>query len=273
MLQRAKQTLGWRARRATAHWRSLPRFIVIGAQRSGTTSLFAYLTRHPSVRPAYRKEVHYFDLHYDRGEYWYRSHFALSSELKPGITTGEATPNYLAHPEAASRTHALVPDAKLLVLLRDPVERTHSSWRLNRRQGWETRTFEEAIEQELSQGSNGAKEGGARHRNPAKRDDPLRWSYLLKSQYADHLDRWLLLYPLDQLLIIQSEHLFSQPERPLKAISEFLEIQGADVSRFPRVNATEEDEIDPAIRSQVADYLAPYNQRLEQLVGTPFDWA
>src|SRR5215470_750369 len=128
------------ARRATASARALPDFLIIGAQKAGTTSLYAYLTAHRDVRPAGRKEVHYFDLGFtagaELGEGWYRSMFPLRARLaldgrrtgRP-VRTGEASPYYLFHPAAPQRAAALVPEARLLVLVRDPVERAWSHYR------------------------------------------------------------------------------------------------------------------------------------------------
>lgn len=275
MLQRSRRALDWRARRVTAGMRSLPRFIVIGGQRCGTTSLFDYLSIHPGVRPAFRKEIHYFDMHFDRGESWYRSHFALSRSIKPGVTTGDATPNYLVYPTAPERARAIAPNTKLVVLLRDPVERTHSSWRLNCRQGWEKRSFDQAIDEEFSQMESvtTAIEPLPTDREGSRREK-LRYAYLLKSQYAEHIERWLSFYPRDQLLVLQSEHLFSSPEKPLNQLTEFLEIGKGDPGGFPRINETAAaDDISETSKRRLAEHLKPHNERLKELVEMEFDWA
>src|SRR4051794_39950057 len=89
-------------RRPTSSQRALPDFLIIGAQKSGTTSLYDYLCQHPQVRPAMTKEVHYFDFNFTRGTRWYRSHFPLGVGSRNWVT-GEATPYYLFHPETANR--------------------------------------------------------------------------------------------------------------------------------------------------------------------------
>ena len=94
----------------TAHLRQYPDFIIIGTQRGGTTSLYRYLTAHPEIGQAYRKEVHYFDRYFDRGIEWYLAHFPLRGEFP---VVGEASPFYLFHPEAPARVRAAVPEAKL----------------------------------------------------------------------------------------------------------------------------------------------------------------
>src|SRR3954447_18625468 len=107
-------------RRPTARWRMVPDFLIIGAQRAGTTSLFHYLQRHPSVMQSSIKEVHYFDGSYNRGRRWYLSHFPLRRATSGGRITGEATPYYLFHPTVPTRVAVDFPDVKLIAILRDP---------------------------------------------------------------------------------------------------------------------------------------------------------
>ena len=86
-------TFGWRY--LSADLRSMPDFVIVGAARSGTTSLYRWLGSHPDVAPAWKKEIHYFDEHYGRGMRWYRAHFPFR---RRGRVTGEATPYLLFHP-------------------------------------------------------------------------------------------------------------------------------------------------------------------------------
>lgn len=273
MFQRANRSLNWQLRRVTSRFRVLPDFIGIGAQRSGTTSLFTFLADHPDVRPSFRKEVHFFDIHHHRGEAWYRANFALSAQKGAGVSAGEATPNYLAHPLVAQRAHDMVPRARLIALLRDPVERTFSSWKLNKRLGWETRSFSEAVEEEAGEGLEMDRPPSLPAAVPSAKPGALRWSYVLKSQYAGHLQRWLDVYPREQILVVQSEHLFESPEPNLKVICDFLEIDSSALDPFPRVNTTPSGDIDATTRRRLADLLRDSNQQLEELTGTRFDWA
>ncbi|MCP4350850.1 MAG: sulfotransferase domain-containing protein, partial [Desulfobacterales bacterium] len=117
----------------------MPDFLILGAQKAGTTSLFEYLVSHPGVLAPTTKEVQYFSHLYGKSTLWYRSHFASRASLRRATTrlgyralTGEASPYYLNHPLAADRAHRVVPDASLIVLVRDPIERAHSHWRMNR---------------------------------------------------------------------------------------------------------------------------------------------
>src|SRR5919201_6138602 len=144
---------------ATSPLRRLPGFLILGTRRGGTTSLFNYLLEHPSVAPLFPsaqniKGVHYFDKQHAKGRAWYRSHFptvifsAFWRVRGYRMIAGEASPYYLFHPWAPQRAHELVPHAKLIVLLRNPVDRAYSHYRERVRNGVEDLTFEEAIERE-----------------------------------------------------------------------------------------------------------------------------
>src|SRR5580692_9445955 len=124
----------------------LPGFLIVGAQRCGTTSMYRALSEHPEVRKAVlHKGVHYFDMNYGRGLGWYRAHFPLA---RGGGVTFESSPYYLFHPLAAERIAADLPGVKLIVLVRDPVERAYSAYTHERARGFETESFEQAIERE-----------------------------------------------------------------------------------------------------------------------------
>src|SRR5215213_1565056 len=129
----------------TAHLRQLPNFIIIGAQRGGTTSLYRYLTEHPSIGAAYRKEVHFFDRHFDKGMAWYLAHFPARGEFP---IVGEASPFYLFHPAVPGRIHAAVPQARFIALLRNPIDRAYSQYHMKSRHDLETLSFEDALAQE-----------------------------------------------------------------------------------------------------------------------------
>ena len=113
-------------RRVTSPWRGLPSALIIGAQRSGTTSMFNCLARHPDVRRPLGKEVHYFDLHYARGLKWYRGCFPYRGQLRGRVMTLDASPYHLAHPLAPKRAAKLLPEVKVIAILRNPIDRALS---------------------------------------------------------------------------------------------------------------------------------------------------
>ena len=180
----------WGFGRATARWRPLPDFLVIGAQKAGTTALYAYLRWHPQITGPSWKEVSFFDRHWWRGEGWYRGQFPLRSG---GRLVGEASPSYLFHPLAPERVHALLPGVKLVALLRDPVARAYSHYQHEVALGREPLSFEDALAAE-----------DERTRGEVERlvADPRAFSrawwdhtYASRGLYADQLERWLAVFP------------------------------------------------------------------------------
>lgn len=249
-----------RPRIESAHLRQLPDFIIIGTQRGGTTSLYRYLTEHPEVGAAFRKEVHFFDRYFDKGMDWYRAHFPLQGEFP---IVGEASPYYLFHPEAPARIAAAVPAARFIALLRNPVDRAHSQYHHKLKRGLETLTFEQALEQE-----------GARL---SVSNDPvgLPWrhhSYTARGLYAEQLRRWLDRFPRERLLIIKSEEFFAQPEAILHQTQAFLGLPPQTPSDFKAYHMAEYPAMDAATRRRLAEYFAPYNRQLYELVGRDLGW-
>jgi hypothetical protein len=157
----------------------LPDFVIIGAHKCGTTSLYHSLTRHPHVEGAATKELEFFNRHFDKGIEWYRRCFPRP-RWKDGrrSITGEATPYYLFHPHAAKRMAEVVPRARMIVLLRNPVDRAYSHYHHRTRLGRETRSFEEAIEAETTRLLRKVGKT-AQHENRARGDNE-RSKYLSK---------------------------------------------------------------------------------------------
>jgi hypothetical protein len=151
-------------RMLTATKRAFPDFMIAGAQKAGTTSLYAYLAQHPNILPAYqKKEVHYWDRpkNYKKGQLWYRAHFPLLQELEAASAiTGEKTPNYLENPEYIKKIKQEYPAVKLIILLRDPVARTISNYYMLKRHGFEELLIMDALlNEEKRLASSGERKG------------------------------------------------------------------------------------------------------------------
>ncbi|MCT0224977.1 sulfotransferase [Synechococcus sp. CS-1328] len=198
----------------------LPDFLGLGVQKGGTTTLQRLLERHPQVFLPAGKEVHFFSLHYGEGEAWYRHHYAAAA---PHQRCGDITPYYLFHPAAPGRIQALLPQARLIVLLRDPVERALSQYFHSRRLGLEPLDLDAALAAEPQRlaGAEALLAAGdgvvvGRHRSHQEH------SYLSRSRYEQQLDRYEALFPPGQLLLLRSEDLFAAPERIWPLLLEFL---------------------------------------------------
>lgn len=259
-------------RHATGTLRRLPDFLVIGAQKSGTTSLFDHLAQHPRIRPSATKEIHYFDREYGRGERWYRGHFALQRQAhRSGLVTGEATPAYLVFPPAAARAHQLVPRARLVAVVRDPVDRAYSHYQHEVAKGFEHHSFEEALAREpqrLEAPSD------RRPAGPESLSHALEHhSYLTRGQYAEQLERWLEHFPPEQLLVLAAEELYRDPPAAVARVVDHLGLPphptGSRVARNTRSYAP----MASTTRRLLERHYAPHNERLFRLLGTTFDWS
>jgi hypothetical protein len=253
------------ARCLTADRRLLPKFLVIGVQRGGTTSFYDALAQHPLILPALVKEVNFFGLHYERGLSWYRAHFPRDLSGDRQAVTGEATPYYLFDPRAPARVHSMLPDARLLVLLRDPVDRAWSHYLRERRMGRETLSFGDAIEREGERLASEGDDFDAPHHR-------FR-SYLARGTYADQLDRWLARFPREQLLIVRSESFYSDPREVITQAQIFLDLPPHEPSRLRRLQQGGGERLDPGLRARLREHFAKQEEQLGALLGPEFRWS
>jgi sulfotransferase family protein len=237
---------------------SLPDFVVIGAPKCGTTYLYHLLSKHAHVEPAAFKEVHYFDLLFEKGTEWYRQCFPPSRHKDGQRTiTGEATPGYLFHPHAAKRMAKVIPEARLIALLRNPVDRMYSAFHFFQvRHGRQKGTFEETIATSFDCG----------HEN----------HLLEQGNYVDHLLRWARFFSREQMLVLKSEEFFEYPQETLTRVLEFLELPEwkPDASELhdKRNEGRYEQMMDPTIRRRLEEYFEPHNRRLYEYLGVDFGW-
>jgi Sulfotransferase domain len=258
----------WTYGRATSFARPLPDFLILGAQKAGTTALYAYLRWHPGLTGPAWKEVSYFDRHYRRGARWYRGHFPL----RPGDrVVGEASPGYLFHPLAPSRVKATVPEARLIALLRDPVDRALSHYHHEVALGREPLTFEQAIEAEPER-TRGEEERLSREPDYFSHTW-WDYTYLARGRYAEQLERWLAVFPREQLLVLASDELAAEPGQTFARVLEFLGAPGHDLESYPRVYEQSYGEMQPDTRRRLAEYFAEPNRRLYELLGRDFGFS
>lgn len=264
-------------RRLTARWRGLPDFVIIGAQRCGTTSLYNYLVDHPGVAPAFMKETHFFDLHFSKGLGWYRAHFPLLSTKRAAAVggsacrlVGEATPYYLFYPHAARRLHAVMPTAKLVVLLRNPIDRAYSHYHHEVSMGVEALSFEDALarEEAVLPGETARIAADETYRSLAH----FHYSYLARGIYVDQLDLWTGCFPGQSLLIIRSEDFYSDPATVVGQVFAFLGLPAWTSGTYKKYNLAHYADMNPATRERLAAFYRPHNQRLYEALGIDFGW-
>ena len=276
---------------ATAKMRMLPDFLIIGAQKCGTTSLYRYLIQHPSITRAYAKEVHYFDANFGKGAAWYRAHFACSlyrsyvvhTRGKNHCLTGEATPDYFVHPLVPQRVSELVPQARLILLLRNPVDRAYSHYhKLVRVNKVEDLSFADAIKQVEGLSFEEAMDAEAERKEGAWRKsfgreqylaiNHPRKGYLYYGMYVNHLQRWMGFFSSKQILILRSQDLFADPPATVTRVLRFLELPARELGDYSNRNPGNYPDMDSATRKRLIDYFGPHNQRLYDYLGVDFGW-
>lgn len=273
LVKRPLRRLRAEYRQATASLRGLPSALVIGAQRSGTTSLFSYLVQHPDVLPPLGKEIHYFDFHYAQGVNYYRGRFPYTRRLRRGAMTLDATPYYLAHPLVPERAAQLLPQVKLIAVLRNPVDRALSHYQHEIRGGRETLSFAEAIEKESERLAG--EEERLRNEPGYYSWNHHRYSYLRRGLYMEQLRRWLQYFPRSQLLILQSESLFRDPPAAMAAVHSFLGLRDYRLKRYDDSyqRGNYQRAMPEELRSKLSAYFEPRNRELFQWLGEEFDWS
>jgi Sulfotransferase domain len=255
--------------RATAPLRMLPNFLIVGAQRAGTTSLYNYLAQHPDVgRVRLGKGVHYFDTNATESMSWYRSHFPLDGHKLPipgrPQHVGEGAPYYMFHPAVGERIDQALPGVKLIAILRDPVERAHSQWAHETARGFETLPFEErdrlAGEEDRLIADPSAYSHSHQHH-----------SYVARGQYAPQVERLWERFGKERVLVLPATHLF---ERPAKAFAETLKF--LSLSPFSTTyevhNARSYSPIAPETKRWLQGEFAESNARLVEILGPDFEF-
>lgn len=258
-------------------FRVLPDFIIVGAQRCGTTSLYYYLTAHPNVYPASCKEIDYFNNNYRKELCWYRYHFPtvirkyfVTKINKTRFLTGEASVDYMFHPYAPRRLSQILPNARLIVILRNPVDRAYSSYLHSVRLGVEDLTFKEAI--------NSGERRLRQEEDKRKQDEycfcPNHWyfSYLSRGRYVDQIKELMAYFSREQICIFKSEDFFKNPKSVVSRALQFLNLPKWEPRAFEKRQSAPYEDMDPAIRKQLRKYYEPYNKGLYELLGRDFGW-
>jgi Sulfotransferase domain len=255
-----------------------PTFLIIGAQRSGTTSLAAYLAQHPSIMVAWRKEVHYFDRWYHCGLPWYLAHFPtrLSGWLaaqRSGneVAVFEATPLYLPNPFVPSRVAAVDPEMRLIAILRDPIERAFSHYRREQSLGRETLSFEDALDAEA--GRLEAIRASSSRENYYLSFVYSHFAYATRGFYLEQLLAWEEVFPRDQILVVPSEELFERPGDVLARVTSFLSLPPLAGGRYEVKGAAPPADIQPATRKRLIERFTEPNAALYEHLGLDLGWS
>jgi Sulfotransferase domain len=262
----------------TGRFRLLPSYVIVGAQKGGTSALYEYLVRHPLVGRSTNEEIQYFSLNYARGTAWYRGHFPTVARAAfvrrrygRDLVTGESSPYYLFHPLALERIRELLPDARLIVVLRNPVDRAYSQYNHSRQMGAEPlETFEAGLAAEAGRLDGELEKMLA---------DPFynsfshyNHSYLARGLYVEQLERLYRLFDERQILLEAAEDLSRHTEAVYLRVLEFLGLPARRLSQYPPQNVRRYPPMRPETRRRLVEYFAEPNERLYAFLGRDLGW-
>jgi hypothetical protein len=256
-------------RRATHQYRQLPAAVIVGAQKAGTTQLFTCLIRHPRCFGSVAKELQYFSKRRDRPLNWYRSKFPLTRTVaRVGGLCFEATPSYLPTPQALRMMSVVLPDAKVIVLLRDPVSRAFSHYQHNKTRQLETREFREIVEDAIARPPFAPTRGAA-----LQADAEPMLDYVARGYYALQIELLLKLYPRERVLVVDSADLFDDTNAVCQRVFEFFGLEPHPVPPKKIHNrGYYRETIDPTTAQLLRDHYRAHDQLLVELLGRRFRW-
>ena len=238
-----------------------PDFIVVGAGKCGTTSLWQYLSCHPQVLVPHKKELNFFTSEqYGLGWEWYLSHFPAITDYED-LVTGEASPSYFNNPYALTHIPKLG-KTKIIILLRHPVNRLLSWYHHSLRDGQERRSLSQIVKLEIES-----------FQSDLLITKAAETSYLANSIYLHPVQKWLDAMPKDQVLIIQTEELAVNPNKTMRQTFDFLQLPHYQPIDYIQHNQGHYDfSHDHQLIKTLTDFFQPYNQQLEKLLNRKFNW-
>ena len=262
-------------RLATSKFRASPDFIIIGAQKSGTSSLFHFLSQHPQILPSHNKEVHFFDgglepgiNNYLKGLAWYRAHFPIQWTRRKKYISGEASPLYIFNPLVPRRLYKTLPNIKLIAILRNPSDRAVSHYFHEKRKGRETLSLMEALESEEERIDQFVK------KRDYKNFNFIHFSYKKRGIYKEQLERYFSLFDRENILILNSEEFFENPRKVLSEIFNFLGVNiDAEIRDLSSKNVTiNREKVEDCVYEYLNKYFSMHNEELFEFLNRRFDW-
>ena len=244
-----------------------PNVFLIGAQKCGSASLLTHLTNHPEVHTPKIKEIGYFSDQnlFEKGETWYRKFF--DNRIPVNV---DGSVSYYDSKDAAKRLKAYNPAARIILILRNPVDRAYSQYTASYRLGYEKQSFEDSLcvwkNDRIRYGERMIKEYGHNYCFQ-------RLGYKTRGCYADYLSVWTNTFDSERMLIINGEDLFQEPHEVMRAVYGFVGVNYLQPESDVWENKQRySDEIKPEVRQQLEAYYEPYNKRLYAMIGKSFDW-
>jgi hypothetical protein len=256
-------------RLGTNWFRHLPTTVIVGAQKAGTTQLYAYMVKHPRCFGAAEKEVDYFSKRPHRSVAWYRSRFPMRQRVvrRTGHVI-EASPSYLPTPNALRQMKKVLPYARVIVLLRDPVSRAFSHYQHKKTRHVESRSFAEVVDDEIRTNEFPARFGVAL----AENSKPML-GYVSRGYYALQLELLLKVFPRNKVLVIDSANLFKDTSAVCNRVFDFMGLDDFDVEPGKVYNrGFYQEKIDPRVADRLREHYRPYDELLAEITGQQFGW-
>ena len=259
----------------TSSFRVPPNFFVIGGMRCGTTSLYHYLGQHNCIKRAAYDEIGYFDDNFHLGLNWYRSLFPtkfmqkkIESEYKKFLTY-DVTPFYIYNPLVVDRIFKFSPNAKIIAVLRNPIDRAYSNYNSKMQAEGDTKTtFEEIINAEIEIIEKNKKNID----DYAFLVDTFYELLLARGFYAKQLEFWFKKFPRKNILLISSEELATNTDKTISEIFEFLEVPIQKISDLTKQNVIKYPKMKDSTREILINFFKPYNEKLFGILGRRFNW-
>ena len=269
-------------RQITSMFRVLPNFIIIGAGRAGTTALYSYLIQHPDIFSVYTEkndpvgDLHFFEYMISSKIDWYKSHFPTHltksyHERKSSFITGEFTSTYMYHPDVPKRIFNLLPSIKLIVILRNPIDKAYSTYYQQFQFEEYTASFEETINAEFRRINLNKNFPILNSDNPDFQNF-VTHNIIRHGIYADYLETWLEVFNREQILILNSDDLKKSTKETLHHVFNFLNVSNCDILNTSQMNVGKYPPINKSTRKKLIEFYKPHNQRLNKLLGKNFDW-
>lgn len=260
-------------RRYTASYRLLPNFLIVGTQKGGTTSLYHYLTQHDNIDKSPIKEINYFNLLNSQHINEYKHYFPLriNTLFNSKLICGEATPDYIIYPQIPKLIKETIPNVKIIMLLRNPVDRLFSHYSHNLMMNREWLTLNEAIDFE-------DKRIGKNKINIfTNKNDMIKnysnYSYINKGLYYEQISYFKECFEDDKLLILQSEKLFKNPLEITNLCLQFLNLSKLDkIEAEPQNTRKVKIDIDKKLYQRLKEFYNPHNEKLYKMINQRFDW-
>ena len=266
-------------RTLTSSSRTFPDFMVIGFPKCGTKSLFSYVKQHPNIGTPTDYGKYFFDTNFNRGVGWYKAHYPtvkqkkMLKEKNGAYCMGDYSARYMMYYPSALRIKKLVPNAKLIVVLRNPADRAYSQFNFKKK--WDdSLSFHDTIEEDEKRLQNWeylvendliTRESHVEVKTP----------YFTMGKYARHLKEWFKVFPKEQFHFVPTDNMSDDVaiQKTVTKVFKFLGLPDYEITEFGRKNVGSYEKIDVEERKILRDYYKPHNEELERLLDMKFNWS